>query len=264
MQGNAKFLRGVEFLNSLSEGEINKLGSLLIEKRFEKGGLICEEGTKGEEILFIQKGTVEILSIDGKNVHDVESENSFIGEMALIYDITRTATVRAKTDCVLLALKRSDFQEHIKNKQEAITEIWHVAAKRFERFKLKLRDACFSTKPSKDLDEESKLYFRKIFSQVDIDKNGVISYEEFTQMMKTLTASHSHHFTGEQLLAMFNKVDIDRNETIDFPEFLDALPLFREVCFPHVTGEGSTNWVLYTLFGSAVFLFGLSFLKKRN
>lgn len=102
---NIKFLRGVEFLKSLNEEDVKHLASDLQEVKFHKGQVICEEGSTGDSILFIKDGIVEILSIDGQKVIDTEKPNSFIGEMALVFDIKRTATVSIKHGINFIKIK---------------------------------------------------------------------------------------------------------------------------------------------------------------
>ena len=53
-----------------------------------------------------------------------------IGEMALIFDGVRKASVRAKTQCSLIRISRPDFEERIENSDTAIRAVFHMIVKR--------------------------------------------------------------------------------------------------------------------------------------
>ena len=61
---------------------------------------------------FIARGSVEVLT-DDNTVLNVLEEGSYFGEICLLTDDRRTATVRALTPCDLCTLKKKDFEEII-------------------------------------------------------------------------------------------------------------------------------------------------------
>ncbi|MBL8994997.1 MAG: ion transporter, partial [Spirochaetia bacterium] len=56
--------------------------------------IFCE-GERGEEMFFISRGTVDVISADGKTIYATLADGNFFGEIALILDSPRTATVRS-------------------------------------------------------------------------------------------------------------------------------------------------------------------------
>jgi MFS family permease len=71
------------------------------------GGVIIRQGDTGDHYYVVQDGTAEVL-IDGTHVAEHGAGKSF-GEIALLHDVPRTATVRARTPTTVLAIDRAEF-----------------------------------------------------------------------------------------------------------------------------------------------------------
>lgn len=76
------------------------------------GDIIFEQGDKGDSIVLLLKGEVGVYVLDGSgDEHHIATieENHFFGEMAIIDDSDRMATVRAISDCLLGTIFSDDF-----------------------------------------------------------------------------------------------------------------------------------------------------------
>ncbi|KAI9337965.1 cyclic nucleotide-binding-like protein [Obelidium mucronatum] len=71
------------------------------------GETIFNQGQMGNELFFVKSGTVDVL-VGGKKVTSL-SDGAFFGEVALIANIPRTATVVAASPCMLYKLTRPAF-----------------------------------------------------------------------------------------------------------------------------------------------------------
>ncbi len=67
-------------------------------------------GEPGDAMYFIDSGTVEVLSEDG-GIRQTLSEGEYFGEMALVLDVPRNATVRCLGFCEFYVLSRQDFDQ---------------------------------------------------------------------------------------------------------------------------------------------------------
>jgi CRP-like cAMP-binding protein len=77
-------------------------------KSFAAGQFVFQAGDPGETMYIITEGEVEIL--DGSAILETAGPGSIVGELALIDDEPRSATVVAKTDCRLVAVDRRRFE----------------------------------------------------------------------------------------------------------------------------------------------------------
>jgi Cyclic nucleotide-binding domain/Ion channel len=74
------------------------------------GELLFRAGELGEEMYFITRGSVEILSPEGQTVFATLHEGDFFGEISLLMHRPRSGSARAATYCDLYALERESFE----------------------------------------------------------------------------------------------------------------------------------------------------------
>lgn len=82
-------------------------------KEVRKETVVIKEGTTGDEMYIIESGRAEVFLTRGDLVLMLTElpEFSFFGEMALLTDKPRSATVKTLTDCRLLTLKQNDLTD---------------------------------------------------------------------------------------------------------------------------------------------------------
>ena len=103
-------LRGVPFLAALPLETLERLAAQLSDVQLSAGATLFEQGDHGDRFYVLHKGTIEI---DLPTETKVEEAPSFVGEIALLRDVPRTASVRAQTDVSLWALDRDDFLDAV-------------------------------------------------------------------------------------------------------------------------------------------------------
>lgn len=78
---------------------------------YSAGDVIFEVGDEGHHMYVVQIGEVEVLV--GNSVIDTHGPGNIFGEMAIIDQSPRTASVRAKTDCRLVPIDEVKFMGHV-------------------------------------------------------------------------------------------------------------------------------------------------------
>jgi CRP-like cAMP-binding protein len=79
--------------------------------RVDAGGVVVAEGEVGDRFYVIESGEAEV-TVEGRMLRGTLVGDSF-GEIALLRDVPRTATVTARTAMQLLALERLPFLEAV-------------------------------------------------------------------------------------------------------------------------------------------------------
>jgi MFS family permease len=102
-----RILASVPIFAPLPGMTLEHLAGRLVPMRLEPGTMILREGDAGDRFYIVAEGTVEI-SEGGFPVSEL-SAGGYFGEIALLRDVPRTATVSSKTPVVLYALDREDF-----------------------------------------------------------------------------------------------------------------------------------------------------------
>jgi CRP-like cAMP-binding protein len=85
----------------------------MTEESISSGSEIVRQGDDGEKFYMIHQGVVDVTRMlkDGSSHHAEIGDGGFFGEVALIRNEKRNATVVAKTDVELFVLTRSQFAE---------------------------------------------------------------------------------------------------------------------------------------------------------
>lgn len=100
-------LRAVDVFAPLGPVELERLAEALEPVRAAAGEAIFRQGEAGEAFYLIVSGTVEV-AVDGVGVRE-QGPGSYFGEIALLRDSPRTATVTARDDLELRMLRREPF-----------------------------------------------------------------------------------------------------------------------------------------------------------
>jgi MFS family permease len=102
-----RILASVPIFAPLPGGSLEHLAARLVPLRVERGTMIIREGDAGDRFYIVAEGEIEV-SQDGSPISELKA-GGYFGEIALLRDVARTATVTARSDAVLYALDRDDF-----------------------------------------------------------------------------------------------------------------------------------------------------------
>jgi MFS family permease len=102
-----RLLASVPIFAPLPGGSLEHIAARLVPLRIDPGETIIREGDEGDRFYIVAEGTLAV-SQDGVAISELEP-GGYFGEIALLRDVARTATVEAKTPAVLYALDRNEF-----------------------------------------------------------------------------------------------------------------------------------------------------------
>lgn len=103
-------LRRVPMLSKCSDECLAELIARMKMHVFMMDDVVCAVGDPGREMFFVSKGVLEAID-ETSNVLGTMDEGEFFGELALLLDINRTATVRALVTSELSVLSKDDLLE---------------------------------------------------------------------------------------------------------------------------------------------------------
>ncbi|KAL8713988.1 MAG: hypothetical protein Q9220_002134 [cf. Caloplaca sp. 1 TL-2023] len=105
------FLEEVPLLSSLTLYERSKIADALETQKFSDGQTIIQEGDKGEAFFMVEQGEAEVFKKDaGSQAIKLYKKGDYFGELALLDDKPRAASVVAKGDCKVATLGKDGFQ----------------------------------------------------------------------------------------------------------------------------------------------------------
>ena len=117
MTQTADLLGAVPLLSSLDRKDLERLAKDFTERTFPAGSIVVREGdTHGMGFFIVVEGE-GVVTVDGSEVDRIRP-GSYFGEVALISDRTRTATVTATTDLKTLVMTYWDFRAFVKGDAE--------------------------------------------------------------------------------------------------------------------------------------------------
>lgn len=130
------FLAKVPLFYGLTNRQLKQLANRFVVRNYAAGDTIVTQGSGGEGMFIIVSGTAEAVrerSDGSRVVVNTFAPTDFFGELALLYEGTRTASVVSKTDTSCLALARWDFLAVMKEDADMGVTVAQEMAKRFRR-----------------------------------------------------------------------------------------------------------------------------------
>lgn len=104
-------LRSIPMFAQLPAHLLEALSRRLFVERFAAGDTIISQGDVGDKLYVLQRGQVDVLS-SGPTGRPLATLNDgdYFGEMALLHDAPRVATVRARTPVQVYSMRKEDFK----------------------------------------------------------------------------------------------------------------------------------------------------------
>ena len=102
-------LRTIPLFAAVGDDDLEAIAELLIERRIPKGQTIIEEGLAGDYMYVIVEGQVKVTKLSGdgrEKILGLLGPGDFFGEMSLLDNSVRAASVKSMAETRILALSR--------------------------------------------------------------------------------------------------------------------------------------------------------------
>ncbi len=110
-------LQGLDLFGFMTETELYEAARIVSERWVDAGTFLAREGEHGRHLFVLVDGTVEVLKQvagnDDRLLH-VAGPGEALGELTLLADMPRSASLRAATDAVVLVLRDDAFHEWLR------------------------------------------------------------------------------------------------------------------------------------------------------
>lgn len=113
MAGDAPFLMELALFKDFSAAELEHMSSILEEVDMEPAQVLFKEGAWAASMYLVFSGSIEIYKVAGEKEMTLITLTSgaCLGEMALVRDMYRTGSARAKVKSRLLMLKKDRLEK---------------------------------------------------------------------------------------------------------------------------------------------------------
>jgi CRP-like cAMP-binding protein len=123
-----KALKRAPLFDGLSRKELAQLARVSEDLEVEPGTVLCMEGDIGQEFFVIVNGKIKVTR-RGRRIA-VRGAPDFVGEIALLEELPRTATVTAETSVRLFVLTGKDFRHLLDENPSVERKVLRALARR--------------------------------------------------------------------------------------------------------------------------------------
>ena len=140
-------IRTFPLFQSAPESFLAAIGRHLRPQVHAPRDYILTEGDDAKAMYWLVRGVVAVVSRDGESTFAELQPGAFFGEIGILMQIPRTATILARTKCMLVVLKKEDLVKELPRFPEVERTIRDEASERLSILRRKKRESCASTQP---------------------------------------------------------------------------------------------------------------------
>lgn len=119
-------LASIELFSELSADEIARIAEVGRVEYWAEGAVVIEEGAHGPRLMVLLDGEVEVLRRDPTGVQRTLGKagpGEVLGEMSLLLELPRTATVQALSELRVFAMDQPAFQDLVDDGDPAVLKL---------------------------------------------------------------------------------------------------------------------------------------------
>jgi CRP-like cAMP-binding protein len=141
LEEEIRHLRQVPIFANLDTAKLKLLAFTSERLTFQTGQVVFEEGERGDSAFVILKGTARVSIQSGQQILLIANlgQNELVGEIAMLCDVPRTATVTASSELTVLKVTRDVFFRLVRDYPDIAIEVMRELARRLEATNERLR-----------------------------------------------------------------------------------------------------------------------------
>ena len=143
----AELLKDLPLFNKVDLAKLKLLAFTSERLTYEDNEIVFNEGDDGDAAYIILDGTAVVSIAQGSKSLELDriKRGGFVGDISLLCDVPRTATITAKDALTTLQIKKDTFFNLIAEFPEIAIEMMRVLASRLDNTSKQLRDASSKT-----------------------------------------------------------------------------------------------------------------------
>ncbi|KAL4630461.1 cGMP-dependent protein kinase 1-like [Arapaima gigas] len=203
-----KAIQKNDFLSRLDDEQVAMMVDCLVEQELSQGNAIIMEGTEGNTMYIVAEG--ELLVTQAGRILRTLTSGDVFGELAILYNCKRTATVKAVTNVKLWCIERQTYRAIMTNKS-----------------KKKREQIMGFLKTARTLKELSDMQLSKI-----IDSMEEVKFQDNEVIVREGTEGNTFYIILKGEVQVTKKVNGQQKEIrkMGKGEHFGELALIREIC----------------------------------
>ncbi len=116
LTNRAKQLENIEFFKGMSTSQLTELAGMMKEVKYKKNTIVINQGDLSRSLFIIIYGRLKVFATDeegNQTIFSFLNNGDFFGELSLLDDAPRSATVYTLEDCTVLNLDHAKFKDFI-------------------------------------------------------------------------------------------------------------------------------------------------------
>ena len=136
-------LRKIPLFSNVEESKLKLLAFTSERMVFAAGDVLFRQEQMGDAAYIIMEGRADVIvnTPNGPLTVAQVGKNDFVGEIAILCDVPRTATVKAASELITLCISKELFFRLVTEFPQMAVEIMRVLAQRLEKTTRQLREA---------------------------------------------------------------------------------------------------------------------------
>lgn len=130
-QKRIEYLRNIDLFEHFSNQELSSFAEHVEELEMRANEVLFREGSPGNEMFILLEGSLKVFK-ESRFITIIRPVD-YIGEMAIIEDKPRSATVQTIKPCMLLKITSEQFQEYLSRQPESLVSMMRTLSQRIRK-----------------------------------------------------------------------------------------------------------------------------------